>query len=188
MRYNYILYPALQEPTPQQQGETVFADKWIYPWSEPVRFRTLHTSLIVSGGLWHSQPIPPINPWFMPLSEPVREPQRLHAALNPYQGPFVLQPPGSATLILGWFTWLSEPVRELQGLRAPYQEVLAYHPRVLPTPNVTLTLDATETNTDDATFGINITASSTASGTGSASVSITEIPAMSQGAMSIREP
>lgn len=187
MRENYILYQSYQGPPPQQLGENVFADKWIYPWSEPVRFRVIHESLIASGGTLNpDQPFPPAT-WFAELNQPVQLPRRLHAALNPFMGPFVIQPPGSATLIQGWFMELAEPVWPKPGLGARYQQSFAYHPRLLPTPTVTATMSAVEINSDDATFGVNITSGSTVSGQYRALVTITEIQAQNSAGVSIRE-
>lgn len=179
------LYPTYQGPPPFSGGETISADKWIYPWSDPVRFRHIRASLIVSGGTWHPQNNPPVNPWFMALAEPVRHPRRLHASLNPFQGPLVVQPPGSATLIQGWFTWMSEPVRQPKGLKAPYHTAVFLPSRILPTPDVTVTMYAIETNNDVALFGVDVTGGGGVTGQSRAIVTITEIPAQNQAGASI---
>lgn len=110
------------------------------------------------------------------------------AYLQPFRPEF---PPKIIPIVLvsNWFSSWTDPVREKPGLKVVYQQTLAYHPRVLPTPNVTVVLNATEINEDVALFGINVYDSSTPStGVAGAVVSIIEIEAESGAAMSIREP
>jgi len=61
-----------------------------------------------------------------------------------------------------WFALLSEPVRQPLGLKADLQETIAHPPRTLPTPDLTVALAATETNSDVAQFDINVYDSSSA--------------------------
>lgn len=156
-------------------------------WSEPVRFEVIHPSLIASGGLWHPQPNPQVNAWYMAWSEPVREKRGLRAPYHPFLAMDTEFVPRANTFV-GWFNPFSEPIRLKKGLGAPYHQPFFYPPRMLPTPNVFLVLDATETNNDQALFGLNIPGSGSGAGLSGARVSIVELPAANQAGMSIREP
>ena len=192
MRENYILYPSLHQPvlTPGQQAEAVLESKFHFPWSEPVRFRQIHVSRIVSGLTWNpQQPLPPTSIWFLPLSEPVRLQIGLRAWHQRYDFQDTEYIPRPDTLLGGWFPPLSEPVRQRIWLKAPYDPDFFYPPRVLPNPDVTAIMAAIEINTDDADFGIDVfTPSPTPSSQAGASVTIVEVPAQQDGAISIREP
>lgn len=152
------------------------AAPWLYAWSEPVRIKV---------GLRPEQqqvlafdPLPRVSfGWPQWLSEPVRQKPGLGAWLQRFDSLQTPIQPNVANLLEGWYNWFSEPVRTLAGLKAHLQQTLAYHPRILPTPNVTVTMSATETNSDVAEFAINVYTGSTpvVSGQG-ANVSLEEIP------------
>lgn len=108
--------------------------------------------------------------WRQWLSEPVRLKPGLSVTLQPAftsDSRWILELPQ----FYRWFNWLSEPVRFKQGLSVTLQQTLAYHPRILPKPNVTATLSAFELNNDAATLAIYVIQSQPAV---SAKVSIVE--------------
>ncbi len=126
--------------------------------------------------------------WFANFTEPVREKVGTKAALQQAftaDWEFV---PGTGEALDGWYVWYSEPVRALAGLKPYLQQYIAYHPRILPNPNVTGTMNAIETNADVAIFAINVyNSGSTASSGQGARVSIVEVPASGGDPVSIRE-
>ena len=168
-----------------------FESAWHQPWSEPVRFRRIHVSQIVSGVIWNpQQPLPPTSIWFRPLSEPSAYLQKrgLSAQYQRAQTQDTDFIPKPNTLFGSWFPQLNLPVRLPKGLRAPYDPDFFYPPRVLPNPDVTAIMAATE-DADDAAFGVDVfTPSPTPSSQAGASVTIVEVPAQQDGAISIREP
>lgn len=86
--------------------------------------------------------------------------------------------------LMPWYGWLSEPTRDLKvGLSARLQMTLAIPERILPTPNVRVTLDATETDGDIFSAGADVYQP-----VNTAVVSIEEIEVPGNAAMSIREP
>ncbi len=167
--------------------EAVTESKWHYPWSEPVRqklgvrpgnqqFISFFPNPIVSFG------------WNYGYQERPRFKPDLHASR---QLAFTIDTnwiPSGATLLEGWYNWYSEPVRYKSGLEAWLQQFLAYHPRILPTPQVTAIMAATETNNDIFLAAINVYSSvaPTTSGAG-AKVSIVEISGSGGDPVSIRE-
>ena len=124
--------------------------------------------------------------WFGPLSEPVRLKKGLRA---PYHPSFTMDTDFTprATTFLSWYAPYSDPVRLPIGLKAPHQADFFAPPRALPTPDVTVILDATETNNDVALIGINIAGGVSPASREGASVSIVEIPAQSDAGLSISE-
>lgn len=152
-------------------------------WSEPRRFKRglavqLQRALFEDTA---NTTLPKRSPvWFTPLSEPKRFPKRLHAALNPFD---MLQVPvvPAADDYIGWYAPISEPVRVPVGLKAWLQMSTAWPPRLLPTPDITAVLDATEVNSDQAEIVYIV-----AGAASSAKVSIIEGP-RSASALSIRE-
>lgn len=179
-----LIYPSLQAPPPFTGGEVIGADKWIYRWSEPVRTKRIHVSRIVSGLTWNpQQPLPPTSIWFRPLSEPVRLKVGLRARYHPYSTQDTDFIPKPNALFGSWYPPLTEPVRQRIWLKAPYDPDFFYHPRVLPTPDVLVTMDTTEINGDVYMIGVQV---SDAADT--AVVSIEEIPAGNDAGLSIREP
>lgn len=128
------------------------------PWSEPVRFLVNPRLRIaeIASGLFS----PVLNPetqiiqdfesrWHYPWSEPKRFPKRLLPGLNLFNSmPFPVVPNPSNQL-QGWFQEFRGPVWPKKGLRRQYQVPYTAPVRYLPTPNVTVTIRPTETNTDD---------------------------------------
>lgn len=197
MPFDFQQFQQKAEPPPGAfLGVLQFESDKHYPWSEPVRFRIvprLRIALAVSGlfapvlsdtqltGTFESR-------WHYPWSEPVRLPKRLITGSQQFHTTFfdILPKPGNQ--IQGWFQEFRGPVWPRKGLRAYLQQTLAYHPRMLPPPNVTIIIPAIEINTDRAEFDIwaydeppvpiDLTA---------VNVSITEVPAESGGSVSITE-
>jgi|ERR1035437_4080392 hypothetical protein len=113
--------------------------------------------------------------WFAWLNEPVKLKRGLGAWLQ--QADSLQVPVIPPIHFPAEFQWLSEPVRFKPGLGTWLQQFLAYHPRLLPNPNVTAIMAAKETNNDIALFGIQVYSSVTpAANAVLANVSITEIP------------
>jgi len=158
------------------------------PWSEPVRLKPdIGASRQQFFVYPYQKPLVSFA-YYNWLSEPVRERAGLVAHLQQVDSLGFPVVPAPALLLQGWYNWLSEPVRELAGLEAWLQQSFAYHPRILPTPDVTGTMDGIETNEDVALFGINVYSSATSTGTAdSANVSIAEVQAGNSGFGSIEE-
>lgn len=161
---------------------------WFSPLSEPVRVKLA----VRTGDQQFTQqaPTPPLVSfsYYNWLADPVRLKKGLGSHLQQFDSLQVPVQPSGATLLQGWYNWYSEPVRYPKGLRPWLQQFLAYHPRILPNPDVTLVLAATEINNDDALIGINVYSGSTpVTGVTSANVSISEIKAQNSGFTSIEE-
>ena len=118
--------------------------------------------------------------WFNWFSEPQRFKPLLIPADHP---PPFYEPYPPIFQTTDWYNWLSEPVRLKRGLSVTLQQTLAYHPRVIPTPNVTGIMNAFALNVDTAQISIYVIQSQPAA---SASVSITEV-VLGQSATSVRE-
>ncbi len=120
--------------------------------------------------------------WRAWLSEPVRLkpgfPSQLQQTFTT-DAKFLLEHPD----IQRWFNWLAEPVRLKLGLSVTLQQALAYHPRILPKPNITATMRAPETNSDAAAIAVNVIQSQPAA---TANVSIVEVGSGNSGT-SVRE-
>lgn len=118
---------------PPQPGETITPDKWLRPFSEPVRttIKAAMVALAASGGvLVESAPFPETvteSRWHQPFSEPVRLKPSLitgaQQALSFHPRPFVS---------FSWFEPLSEPVRLKPRLPEGEQQFLALHPAPSP--------------------------------------------------------
>lgn len=172
-----------------------FESSWHQPWSEPVRFMVdPKRKVAIDSWLYRYVPISDTNEsvlypkWGYAWSEPVRQKPGLGIRYQKvdYQDPAALLRPFTA---LTWHQWLTEPVRLPIGQKAQLQQDLYWHPRTLPTPNVVLTLAATEPNSDNPEFGMEVyVPPPVIPSQEGASVLITEIPANSNGAASIREP
>lgn len=132
-------------------------------------------------------PIRSFDSWYQPWSLPVRIKPGLRAERQQYLA--WLPPIFGDSPLRGWYNWYSEPVRRKPGLWAQYQQFLAYHPRILPTPDVTVVIDATEINNDVALFGVVVYDSpGPTPGNAGAAVTIIELPAQDDAGISIREP
>lgn len=173
---------ATVDPWILTQPEQVTESRWHEPWSEPVRIPLRTRPGAQPYLFFHPNPFVPFG-WVYPYSEPVRQKPGLLSALQQattYDSELFPQP----AELIQWFNNLSEPVRDLKvGLAVRLQMTLAAPERILPTPNVTVTIDAIEDNQDQAEFGIEV---SDAADT--AIVSIEEIPYQSDAVLSIREP
>lgn len=190
MLENYVLYQSLFQPVPAITAEEVLESKFHYAWSEPVRVRRIHTSLIVSGGtINYNQPLPPTSIWYRPLNEPVRLPKGLRAWYHPYGSQDTEFVPRANALFGSWYPTLSLPVRLPKGLKAPYHPAFFYHPRTLPPVNLTVTMAALEINSDVALFGVDVfDPEPPVPSQEGASVVIIEVPVADDGSVSIREP
>lgn len=126
-----------------------------------------------------------VSAFYAPFGLPVWS-RKMHASRVPYLflDPFPRQNP-----IPYWYYAWSEPVRERVGLRSIYQLSFVSPPRVLPTPDVTVVINATETNNDVALFGVVVYDNpGPTPGNAGAAVTIIELPAQDDAGISIREP
>jgi hypothetical protein len=129
--------------------------------------------------------VPLMTQWHAPFSEPKRFKQGLGAHLQQLQTVgFIPQP---SAFNFAWWKPLNEPKRFKLALRADEQQFRAGPERLLPKPNVTVTIAATETSGDVALFGIVVYNTAVTSGVDSVSVSISEIPATDGASASIEE-
>ncbi len=152
-------------------------ESWYQWFSEPVRFKNglgPHLQRFEISLIPQQFVVSQSNPWFNWLSEPVRFKPRVLAADQPF---FFFEPEPPEFLDIPWYANLAEPVRLPKGLRAQLQQFLAYHPRILPTPTVFVTMAATETNNDVFLGGVIVysSVSPATSGQG-AVVSVVEVP------------
>jgi hypothetical protein len=130
---------------------------WFNNLSVPVRIKPINPAAYPPTYLWQPAPSPFVaTGWFNWLSEPVRVKPGLRAPLQQFTAQDTRWIPPSGSLIQGWFTWLSEPKRFLKGLAAPYQLAYTAHPRILPTPNVTVNIRTIEINNDQALIAVNV--------------------------------
>lgn len=193
--YLSFQYQAIaQPPSPRAQPGATNAAPWLFPWSEPVRTRIAPSLAIAlaASGLFALVPfsglIPgPRNaaPWIYAWSEPVR----IKRALPPTEQHFFeFEPEPPIAMAMPWYSGFSEPVRFKLGL-AHYLQVSFTGPaRLLPTPNITATMNAKETGKDIALFGINVfNPSPSAASLQGARVAITIIPAIEGGNVSIEK-
>lgn len=166
-------FASFVNPTPQQDENEA---RWHYPWSEPVRTRPGLSAAEQQFLFYPSLPILRDISWFAPFSDPVRQKIGLAAFLQQFDSLQTPVVPPPSTLLLG-FNWWSEPVREMPGLKTQLQAFLFAPPRLLPTPDVTATMAATETNEDVALFGVYVYNPATPSTAGPAiRTSVIEIP------------
>lgn len=146
---------------------------WFEPLTEPVRIKPINPAALRQDFFMQVAPSPFVaTGWFNWLSEPKRFPRGLPAHLQRDFTRDAVWIPNVTTLIEGWFNWLSEPKRFPRGLAVQLQSDYTQHPRVLPTPNVTVILQALEVNSDHVQIAINVVKSNPPV---SAKVSITEI-------------
>lgn len=152
-----------------------FESAWHYPWSEPVRIKPgvrAHLHPFETQGtdfIPHPQNL--LEGWYAWLSEPKRFKPLLITSDQPF---FFNEPQPPVFDTVNWFKWFSEPVRFKQGLSTQLQQFLAYHPRLLPKPNVTATLLTKEIDADSAILAVNLIISPDTSVV-SATVSIAEV-------------
>jgi len=154
------------------------------PWSEPVVKAKIGLRPDLQQFLAQC-PRPPLVSfsWFEELSKPsVLAKPGILSDLPPFFFEDTKLIPDASKFLEGWFNWYSEPVRFKQGLSAPLQQFFTYPPRLLPTPNVSISLSAFEVNTDIPLFALNVIQSQPAV---SAKVSVQE--ALGQSVASVRE-
>lgn len=166
---------------------------WYASLSEPVRQKPGLAARLQQTFTWDTASIPVTRGlrWYANLSDPVRLPKGLKSHL---QQAFTIDMDLVPPVDSGFYYAFSEPVRFKKGLAAYEQQFLAYHPRILPNPNVTVTINGIETNRDEALFAVNVydASSSTIVGQG-AKVSIIEVTptgqplAMGGNPVSVRE-
>jgi len=170
--------------------ESILESKWHFPWSEPVRLKRG-----LGARYQQALTIDPITfptrsgiPWYANFSEPVRLKKGLRAHLHKTTSLDFPVLPLPALLLQGWYNWLGIPVWGPNGLKKHLQQTLAYHPRMLPNPDVTAVMAATETNNDVALFAISVydSAGTVTSGAG-ARVAIIEVTPSGTGPTSITE-
>jgi len=138
---------------------------WHQPWSEPVRFRISPRLKVVlsASGLF----APVLNPgtqiiqffesrWHYPWSEPVRVRLRLRAGANLFSSLPSPVVPNPGNQVQGWYQELRNPVWPKKGLGSKLQQTTAHPPRLLPTPNITVIMQAVETNADVADFRFSV--------------------------------
>lgn len=196
--YDTIFQYQIKTEIPFFQGSIPgFESTWHQQWSEPVRVRInprLAIALIASGLF-----APVLNPnsqitqnfesrWHYAWSEPVRLKRGTHPGLQSFSA-FIDSPVFQLDARIVRYLPLSEPVWPKKGLKQQLQQTLAMPPRLLPTPNVIARMAATETNRDIALFGIDIGDNVPKPYVlfAGANVTVTEIPAISGGALSIEE-
>lgn len=126
--------------------------------------------------------------WHFPWSEPVRFRRMLTGDIEAVFFPPVQPPPPPDPGNMAWFAQFSEPLYPKSGLSARLQMFFTWPPRHLPTPDVTVTMAATEVDTDVFLGAINVydATSSTTSGAG-ARVSIEEVSPSGTDPWSARE-
>ncbi len=155
--------------------------------SEPVRIKPgLNAALQqTTTGDTTQIPISRIYPWYSPFNEPVRLKVGLRADLQQWYSQDVPGPPLSAQ-IMGYFQPMSLPFFS-PWLKAAHLPFYTGPDRLLPTPTITVTMLAPETNSDVALFGVLVYDSVTPTTNSQiANVSIIEIPAISGGLGAIR--
>lgn len=171
-----------------QQFVDGIESRWHQPWSEPVRFKKGIPAYLQQTDSLQVPVQPPASKliqWYAPLTEPVRIKPRLPTPEQPF---FYFEPEPPIAMAMPWYGWLSEPVRYPAGLKVWLQRFFEAPPRLLPTPNVTATLAATEINTDVALFGIQVYNPITpVSPATTANVSIHEVKVEDSASASLRE-
>lgn len=130
---------------------------WFAGLSTPVRKKPFSPAASYPNFFYQPSPSPFVaTGWYMPLSTPVRKKPGLTAALHPAFTTATGFIPGSATFLQGWYMPLSTPVRFKPGIAASRQQAYAAPARLLPTPNVTVTMSAFEVNTDEALIAVRV--------------------------------
>lgn len=162
---------------------------WHQPWSEPLhpkpglgaalqRAFTVDTAFVPN-------PRNLLEGWYNWLSEPVRIKRGIPAVEQHF---FEFEPEPPEFLDIPWYNWLAEPVRFPKGLKVYLQRAFIGPDRLLPTPTVFVTLNATETNNDVFLGAVLVYNSVTPATSGQgAKVSIIEVPTSGGDPVSIKE-
>lgn len=178
--YRYrLIYQSLAQPIVFTAAEVITEDKWHYPWSEPVRLKRGLVSYLQQPLVQAARPPIVSFGYYGWLSEPTRPKKGLAAHLQQAFTQAPLFP--NLVKFIQWFEPFTDPVRPKIGLLARLQQFFTTDTKT-PVSGVTVILDATETNTDQALFGISVF-----NRADRAVVSIREIPATNSGAASIEE-
>lgn len=134
-------------PTAEQQSfaapatsvfETITVDKWIYPWTDPVKQKLgLKTNLQQAFIATTLEPNTQIiqtyeSRWHQPWSDPIR---RVVSAANQPSFTWHLFTPTEIITLDKWFSAWQEPVKRLAGLKTQLQQAI-FAP-VIPAPVVT---------------------------------------------------
>jgi hypothetical protein len=124
---------------------------WLKPYDEPVRSKKGLQARYQVSYTADTEVIPTSRnmAWYANYSEPVRFRPALRVAL---QQTFTIDTLLVPTTTIAFLQPYGLPVRFKQGLSIRLQQTLAYHPRILPNPDVTMTMDAIETLIDEAEF------------------------------------
>lgn len=140
------LKQALQQVLAFQPSPSPFVATGWYSWlSEPPRLKIKPRLLAGEHPFLAFQPAPSpfvATGWYSPLSEPPRFPRRLVQALQ--QALAFTSPIPRAEDFVAWFNWFSEPPRFKPNLGADRQSDFTAPPRLLPTPDVFVDIDAVE--------------------------------------------
>src|SRR5215475_2473157 len=114
---------------------------WFEPLAEP-RIKTLPSLPTAVRPFFVTSPQPFVSfGWYGAISEPR---VKTRPRLPPSQQPFVFPSP-QPFVSFGWYGLLSDPrVKTKRGLRPSQQQFLAYHPRIMPNPNITGILNAVD--------------------------------------------
>jgi len=169
-----IIFPTItQPPLGTFPAIAQFEASWHQPWSEPVRTKPRLQTGLQQAFFPPGQIVPTDIAWYAPFTNPVRTKPRLPPSENPF---FFFEPEPPVFEQMAWYQWLSEPKRFKKGLSPELQHYFEGPPRLLPTPTVFVTMNATEINTDVFLGAINVYTPSgiTTSGAG-ARVSIMEV-------------
>ncbi len=184
-----LIYPALQQPVSFPELGGNYESAWHQPWSLPVKlnpgFLADYQRFFTTDPL--TIPDSKITTWFAPFTNPVRQRLGLLAALQQFTTQDTSWVPTPLQFEEGWFNWLDTPVRFPVGLKAYLQQTLAIPSRIIPTPNVTLTIGALEIDTDAILLALTAAVASGQTNLSGAKVSIEEINAIGAGQASIRE-
>jgi hypothetical protein len=178
-------YQQIAQPTEVLPNAVVPALAWFLPLSTPVLRKD---SLPPNRDFFAINLLPiqlpaTLGNWYEPFRNPVRLKPGLLPALQEYNAQtfdYILPP-----VDIRWYAPLPEPVRLKPGLATSLQQFLTWEPRLLPNPQVTGTMAATEINADAALFGVYVYNPTSTTSLQGARVSITIIPAISGGNVSV---
>jgi hypothetical protein len=157
------------------------------PWSEPVRTKQGLLARLQTFFGYDPFPFTPVTQWLFPWTEPVRQKPGLKNYLQQTTA-FAPLPVFNPVGFTSWYSPWRDPVRIRPGLLARLQRWLFEPDEKPPAVTITVTLNATEINTDEALFGINVYGASPAiPSQAGVKVSIMEVPVPFNTPTSIRE-
>ena len=107
-----FIYQSQTKPVFPPTPETITADKWIYPWSEPVRTRRFPTSEQQVSSLGFPPPVT-AGQWIYAWSEPVRSKRGLSVTLQQTLAWQFVAPVAPSTDVVVPTTWSGPPDRNL---------------------------------------------------------------------------